>query len=100
MLSGETSECLETSALPLVKESGPLIVSIDTEGRNLFEENKVVFNERKEKRSKKSANMCLQISCVRALKFTEKSEPLMPEKRLRFMKSEIKPILLPCKNIP
>ena len=26
-----------------------LIVSIDTEGRNLFEENKVVFNERKEK---------------------------------------------------
>ena len=32
-----------------VKEFGPLIVSIDTEGRNLFEENKVVFNERKEK---------------------------------------------------
>ena len=32
------------------KESiiGPLIVSIDAEGRNLFEENKVVFNERKE----------------------------------------------------
>ena len=26
-----------------VKEFGPLIVSIDTEGRNLFEENKVVF---------------------------------------------------------
>ena len=32
-----------------VKEFGPLIVSIDTEGRNLFEENKVAFNERKEK---------------------------------------------------
>ena len=32
-----------------VKEFGPLIVSIDTEGRNLFEENKVIFNERKEK---------------------------------------------------
>lgn len=31
-----------------VKEFGPLIVSIDAEGRNLFEENKVVFNERKE----------------------------------------------------
>ena len=31
-----------------VKEFGPLIVSIDTEGRNLFEENKVIFNERKE----------------------------------------------------
>lgn len=32
-----------------VKEFGPLIVSIDTEGHNLFEENKVLFNERKEK---------------------------------------------------
>ena len=31
-----------------VKEFGPLIVSIDAEGRNLVEENKVVFNERKE----------------------------------------------------
>ncbi|MBQ7479743.1 MAG: L(+)-tartrate dehydratase subunit beta [Selenomonadaceae bacterium] len=31
-----------------VKEFGPLIVSIDTHGRNIFEENKVVFNERKE----------------------------------------------------
>ncbi len=32
-----------------VKEFGPLIVSIDTHGRNLFEENKVIFNERKQK---------------------------------------------------
>ena len=32
-----------------VKEFGPLIVSIDTHGRNLFEENKIIFNERKEK---------------------------------------------------
>jgi len=32
-----------------VKEFGPLIVSIDAQGRNLFEENKVAFNERKEK---------------------------------------------------
>ena len=31
-----------------VKEFGPLIVSIDAQGRNLFEENKVIFNERKE----------------------------------------------------
>ena len=30
------------------KEFGPLIVSIDAQGRNLFEENKVIFNERKE----------------------------------------------------
>ena len=32
-----------------VNEFGPLIVSIDAEGRNLFEENKVIFNERKDK---------------------------------------------------
>ncbi|NLC84681.1 MAG: L(+)-tartrate dehydratase subunit beta [Ruminococcaceae bacterium] len=32
-----------------VKEFGPLIVSIDAEGKNLFEQNKVIYNERKEK---------------------------------------------------
>lgn len=32
-----------------VKEFGPLIVSIDTHGGNLFEENKVKFNEKKDK---------------------------------------------------
>ena len=32
-----------------VKEFGPLIVSIDTDGNNLFEKNKVIFNERKDK---------------------------------------------------
>lgn len=32
-----------------VKEFGPLIISIDTKGNNLFEKNKVVFNQRKEK---------------------------------------------------
>ena len=32
-----------------VKEFGPLIVSIDTYGRNLFEQNKVKFNEKKDK---------------------------------------------------
>ena len=32
-----------------VKDFGPLIVSIDTHGNNLFEQNKVVFNERKDK---------------------------------------------------
>ncbi|EGO65913.1 L(+)-tartrate dehydratase subunit beta [Acetonema longum] len=31
-----------------VKNFGPLIVSIDTKGNNLFEKNKVTFNERKE----------------------------------------------------
>lgn len=31
-----------------VREFGPLIVSIDSEGRNMFEENKVVFNQRKD----------------------------------------------------
>ncbi|MBS4023136.1 MAG: L(+)-tartrate dehydratase subunit beta [Dethiobacter sp.] len=32
-----------------VKEFGPLIVSIDTEGNNLFENNKKIFNERKDR---------------------------------------------------
>ena len=34
---------------PLSEFAGPLIVSIDPEGRNLFEKNKVIFNQRKEK---------------------------------------------------
>ncbi|MGL5434190.1 MAG: L(+)-tartrate dehydratase subunit beta [Lachnospiraceae bacterium] len=32
-----------------VKEFGPLIVSIDTHGGNLFEENKIIFNEKKDR---------------------------------------------------
>jgi L(+)-tartrate dehydratase beta subunit len=32
-----------------VKQFGPLIVSIDTKGNNLFEKNKAMFNEKKEK---------------------------------------------------
>ena len=32
-----------------VKEFGPLIVSIDTQGNNMFEENKVIFNQTKDK---------------------------------------------------
>lgn len=36
-----------------VKDFGPLIVSIDTNGDNLFEKNKVIFNERKEAEIKK-----------------------------------------------
>ncbi len=39
----------ETLWVCRVKEFGPLIVSIDTKGRNLFEENKVVYNKKKEK---------------------------------------------------
>ena len=31
-----------------VKEFGPLIVSIDSEGRNMFEENKVAYNKKKD----------------------------------------------------
>lgn len=38
----------ETLWVCRVKDYGPLIVSIDTHGGNLFEENKVVFNEKKE----------------------------------------------------
>ena len=37
----------ETLWINRVKEFGPLIISIDTQGRNLIEENKKVFNERK-----------------------------------------------------
>lgn len=36
-----------------VKEFGPLIVSIDAEGRNLFEEQKIIYNEKKEEAKKK-----------------------------------------------
>jgi L(+)-tartrate dehydratase beta subunit len=38
-----------------VKEFGPLIVSIDTKGNNIFEENKVEFNKRKEEQYEKIA---------------------------------------------
>ncbi len=39
----------ETLWVCRVKEFGPLIVSIDAEGNNLFEQNKKIFNEKKEK---------------------------------------------------
>lgn len=39
----------ETLWVCRIKEFGPLIVSIDAEGNNLFEQNKIVFNERKDK---------------------------------------------------
>lgn len=45
-----------------VKEFGPLIVSIDTHGRNLFEENKVVFNEKKEAAI---AEICKHVSFIK-----------------------------------
>ncbi len=38
----------ETLWVCRVKEFGPLIVSIDAEGNNLFEANKVIFNQRKD----------------------------------------------------
>lgn len=38
----------ETLWVCRVKDFGPLIVSIDTYGNNLFEQNKVIFNRRKE----------------------------------------------------
>ncbi|OJG70590.1 L(+)-tartrate dehydratase subunit beta [Enterococcus phoeniculicola] len=38
----------ETLWVSEVKEYGPLIVSIDTLGNNLFENNKIEFNKRKE----------------------------------------------------
>ena len=38
----------ETLWVCKVREFGPLIVSIDANGRNLFEEQKVLYNARKE----------------------------------------------------
>ena len=37
----------ETLWVNRVREFGPLIISIDTKGKNLIEENKVVFNQKK-----------------------------------------------------
>jgi L(+)-tartrate dehydratase beta subunit len=45
-----------------VKEFGPLIVSIDAHGRNMFEENKIIFNERKEKMI---SEICKQVSFIK-----------------------------------
>lgn len=44
-----------------VKEFGPLIVSIDTHGGNLFEENKMIFNEKKDKAVEE---ICKQVSFI------------------------------------
>ncbi len=45
-----------------VKEFGSLIVSIDTDGRNLFEEQKIIFNERKEKAIQE---ICKQVGFIK-----------------------------------
>lgn len=45
-----------------VKEFGPLIVSIDTHGGNLFEENKVIFNEKKERAAEE---ICKKVSFIK-----------------------------------
>lgn len=52
----------ETLWVCRVKEFGPLIVSIDTQGNNLFEENKVIFNERKDEVYKEIAS---QVSFIK-----------------------------------
>lgn len=45
-----------------VKEFGPLIVSIDSEGRNLFEENKVIFNQKKDAAAEE---ICKHVSFIK-----------------------------------
>jgi L(+)-tartrate dehydratase beta subunit len=45
-----------------IKELGPLIVSIDTYGNNLFEQNKLVFNRRKEEVYR---DISLQVSFIK-----------------------------------
>lgn len=52
----------ETLWVSRVKEFGPLIVSIDTEGRNLFEENKVEFNKKK---AQALEDICKQVSFIK-----------------------------------
>ncbi len=45
-----------------VKEFGPLIVSIDAQGNNYFEEKKVVYNQRKEEQLEK---VCREVGFIR-----------------------------------
>ena len=45
-----------------VKEFGPLIVSIDAQGRNMFEENKVIFNQKKDAAA---AEICKHVSFIK-----------------------------------
>ncbi len=52
----------ETLWVCRVKEFGPLIVSIDTEGNNLFENNKVEFNRKKKQACEE---ICRQVSFIK-----------------------------------
>ncbi len=52
----------ETLWVCKVKEFGPLIVSIDTHDRNLFEEKKVIYNERKDQVYK---DICEQVKFIK-----------------------------------
>ena len=52
----------ETLWVCRVKEFGPLIVAIDTQGNNLFENNKVIFNQRKDEVYKEIAS---QVSFIK-----------------------------------
>lgn len=52
----------ETLWVCRVKEFGPLIVSIDTQGNNMFEENKVEFNKKKEKAYEE---ICKEVSFIK-----------------------------------
>lgn len=52
----------ETLWVCRVKEFGPLIVSIDTHGRNLFEENKVGFNKKKDEQIEE---ICKHVSFIK-----------------------------------
>ncbi len=52
----------ETLWVCRVKEFGPLIVSIDTKGNNLFENNKIEFNKKKEKAREE---ICRQVGFIK-----------------------------------
>jgi len=52
----------ETLWVCRIREFGPLVVSIDSHGNNLFEQNKVIFNQRKEEVYKEIAK---QVSFIK-----------------------------------
>ena len=52
----------ETLWICRVKEFGPLIVSIDTKGNNIFEQNKIAFNKTKERELE---HICAQVGFIK-----------------------------------
>ena len=59
-----------------VREFGPLIISIDTKGKNLIEENKQVFNEKKKPILERINEQCLKLDAFqKAHPFRQEDTP-------------------------